>query len=406
MSRKATTYWARSLLAAVMIAAAGTVHAESGASPRVERLEAPVMPIAGAAVPPAGFLALCARSPQDCVEDTDSMPDLAALEAAAYRNFWSDAFQSRSAPAALPRPDFFDWAPVFAQAAARRADKAPLVLAESLIVPAANKADAEPSVTSGASERASLVSDLRRAADPSGNVPKAPLTDDIDPVIEGKAGLSAVASLTPAESASVTLADSKIEALSASDAGTAAVEMAAMELSGSALSASDLIIPGTADIRAAKKAVSGAAVIDGKVKEAEPEMAVVFTLDRAGWRLVNGVNRRLNREIRPVSDARLYGVEDFWNRPEGRGAQGDCEDYVLAKRAALIAEGVPAAALSIAIVETRWGESHAVLLLASDRGEFILDSLSQRVLRWDRVDYVWRERQLPGRPFDWVRVAV
>ena len=79
---------------------------------------------------------------------------------------------------------------------------------------------------------------------------------------------------------------------------------------------------------------------------------------------------------------------------------------MLAKRAALIAEGVPAEALSIAIVETRWGESHAVLLLASDRGEFILDSLSPWVTRWDRVDYDWRERQLPGRPFDWVQVAV
>ncbi|MFN7389144.1 transglutaminase-like cysteine peptidase [Brevundimonas sp.] len=68
--------------------------------------------------------------------------------------------------------------------------------------------------------------------------------------------------------------------------------------------------------------------------------------------------------------------------------------------------GVPAEALSIAIVETRWGETHAVLLLASDRGEFVLDSLSPWVSRWDRVDYRWRERQARGGAFDWVNVAL
>jgi predicted transglutaminase-like cysteine proteinase len=67
---------------------------------------------------------------------------------------------------------------------------------------------------------------------------------------------------------------------------------------------------------------------------------------------------------------------------------------------------VPAEALSIAIVETRWGETHAVLLLASDRGEFVLDSLSPWVSRWDRVDYRWRERQARGGAFDWVNVAL
>jgi predicted transglutaminase-like cysteine proteinase len=136
------------------------------------------------------------------------------------------------------------------------------------------------------------------------------------------------------------------------------------------------------------------------------ETAQEFSLDRAGWRLVNGINRRVNRQIRRSADANTYGEEDYWAVPQSQSARGDCEDFVLAKRRALIDAGVPAASLSIAIVETRWGESHAVLLLASDRGEFILDSLSPWVTRWDRVDYAWRERQLPGRPFDWVQVAI
>ncbi|WP_084176060.1 transglutaminase-like cysteine peptidase [Brevundimonas bacteroides] len=132
--------------------------------------------------------------------------------------------------------------------------------------------------------------------------------------------------------------------------------------------------------------------------------AVRFALDREGWRLVNRINRSLNREIRHVEDRDLYGRPDLWTLPVA--SRGDCEDYVLAKRQALIHAGVPAQALSIAIVETRWGETHAVLLLASDRGEYVLDSLSPWVTRWDQVDYRWRERQARGGTFDWVSVAL
>lgn len=176
-----------------------------------------------------------------------------------------------------------------------------------------------------------------------------------------------------------------------------AVATTAVEVAGSAMSADAAAAGDTPMIPA------DLAVADLSVAEVAP---ATFALDRAGWRLVNGVNRRMNRGIRNASDARLYGREDHWTLPTGDQPQGDCEDYVLAKRAGLIAAGVPAGALSIAIVETTWGESHAVLLLASDQGEYVLDNLSPWISRWDRVDYRWRERQAPGRPFDWVSVAL
>lgn len=176
-----------------------------------------------------------------------------------------------------------------------------------------------------------------------------------------------------------------------------AVATPAVEVAGSAMSAD---AAGAGD---APTIPADLALADLPVAETAP---ATFALDRAGWRLVNGVNRRMNRGIRNASDARLYGREDHWTQPSGDQPQGDCEDYVLAKRAGLIAAGVPAEALSIAIVETPWGESHAVLLLASDQGEYVLDNLSPWISRWDRVDYRWRERQAPGRPFDWVSVAL
>lgn len=117
------------------------------------------------------------------------------------------------------------------------------------------------------------------------------------------------------------------------------------------------------------------------------------------------VTRRVNRAIRRATDAVAYGRADVWVFPQGRGAVGDCEDYVLAKRRMLIEDGVDPAALSIAVVLTRAGERHAVLLVATPEGERVLDNLTPWVPRWNEAPYEWLERQAPGRPLVWVQAA-
>ena len=130
-----------------------------------------------------------------------------------------------------------------------------------------------------------------------------------------------------------------------------------------------------------------------------------LVVDKALWAQLNAVNRNTNRAIRHTPDAKQYGREDYWAIPTGRGARGDCEDYVLAKRSALIEAGVSPDALSIAIVRTQWGELHAVLLVATDRGELVLDNLSQWIRRWDTVGYDWLERQVGADLLTWRAVA-
>lgn len=120
---------------------------------------------------------------------------------------------------------------------------------------------------------------------------------------------------------------------------------------------------------------------------------------------LEAVSRRVNRAIRRASDVEIHGREDVWVLPGGHRPSGDCEDYVLAKRRALIEEGVDAAALSIAIVRTRRGEQHAVLLVATSEGEQVLDNLTPWVLPWREAPYEWLERQAPGQPRIWVRAA-
>ena len=399
MGQNRATYWGRSVLAVAFLAIAGAAQAEGGSGARYEAPHVPVMPIGGAALPPGAFLALCARSPLDCVENPASLPDLADLEAAANRRYWVDVFKPRSGPAALRRTDFFDWSPVFAEAAAERAKLARMMLADGLLTKLAGDLPAPSAAKTEVAAHAAAVADTASAVG-------TPAASEVDQAAGDRAGVIGFPTTVSYETAVVAAVDVGTEAASAADAAVPAVEVAAAILTDVAASATDVPLSVSVSVPAYAKTVASDPVAADVAQPAAREAVAVFTLDRAGWRMVSRVNRRLNREIRQVSDDRLYGVEDFWQRPEGSRARGDCEDYVLAKRAALIAEGVPAEALSIAIVETRWGESHAVLLLASDRGEFILDSLSPWVTRWDRVDYAWRERQLPGRPFDWVQVAI
>lgn len=143
--------------------------------------------------------------------------------------------------------------------------------------------------------------------------------------------------------------------------------------------------------------------LPSSAEPAKDSVPPAIAMTRKDWRTLSRLNRRVNRAIRQGSDARIYGQGDFWVAPSGSGARGDCEDYVLAKRRALLEAGYPAAALSIALVETRWGESHAVLLVATDAGEFVLDNLTARISPWNRAGYSWRERQAPGSIFNWVR---
>lgn len=126
----------------------------------------------------------------------------------------------------------------------------------------------------------------------------------------------------------------------------------------------------------------------------------IVALTPDGWDKIQEVNEAVNRAIVPEDDLAHYGRAEYWTIPtDGRG---DCEDYALTKRAALIAEGFPARALRMAVVKTSQGERHAVLTVATDHGAYVLDNLSRRVLSWDDTDYQWIERQDPNNEMAWV----
>lgn len=124
---------------------------------------------------------------------------------------------------------------------------------------------------------------------------------------------------------------------------------------------------------------------------ADTAEAPVVALTAKLWQTVVGVNRRVNATIQAVTDQEHWGVADRWDLPED--GYGDCEDFQLLKRKLLVEAGVPRRALRMTVVIDEKGEGHAVMMLRTDRGDFILDNKTSAVLPWHQTGYVYVKRE-------------
>lgn len=116
------------------------------------------------------------------------------------------------------------------------------------------------------------------------------------------------------------------------------------------------------------------------------------------------VNRGVNASVTSVTDQDHWGVADRWDYPmDGRG---DCEDFVLLKRKMLLDRGYPRQALLVTVVKDHAGEGHAVLTIKTTKGDFALDNLSDRVMRWDETGYRFVKRQSQEDPNRWVSLGL
>lgn len=106
--------------------------------------------------------------------------------------------------------------------------------------------------------------------------------------------------------------------------------------------------------------------------------------DRKFLDKLSTVNRTVNRMIAYRKDSVVYGNLDHWAKPAeilSIGA-GDCEDFAILKMAALLEVGIPAASMSLVVLQDRQRRVfHAVLSVATQSGTFILDNLSDVVVR-------------------------
>lgn len=125
--------------------------------------------------------------------------------------------------------------------------------------------------------------------------------------------------------------------------------------------------------------------------EIDPREPDTIRLDERTWQTILDVNARVNAAVRPVEDWEAYGVADRWTFP--MAGFGDCEDYQLLKRNLLAQAGVPRRAMRMTVVIDENNSGHAVLMLRTDRGDFVLDNKHNRVVPWYRTGYTYVKRE-------------
>ena len=133
-----------------------------------------------------------------------------------------------------------------------------------------------------------------------------------------------------------------------------------------------------------------------------PSEPATVQLTAKTWQSIVSVNRSVNGSIRAVTDDEHWGVADRWDVPVD-GA-GDCEDFQLLKRQLLVREGLPRRAMRMTVVIDEKGEGHAVLMIRTSRGDFILDNKTNEVQPWFETGYLYVKRESQER-IGWVSLG-
>ena len=109
------------------------------------------------------------------------------------------------------------------------------------------------------------------------------------------------------------------------------------------------------------------------------------------WKLLNKVNRDVNASVTAITDQEHWGLPEHWDYPDD--GKGDCEDFSLLKRKMLIKAGIAIENLSLAVVRDTTDNGHAVLLVRTDRGVFVLDNQTNLIKPWNQTEYRFVKQQ-------------
>jgi predicted transglutaminase-like cysteine proteinase len=129
--------------------------------------------------------------------------------------------------------------------------------------------------------------------------------------------------------------------------------------------------------------------------------ALDINLNNATLSKIDRVNRMVNQTITPVTNLEHWGtILDHWDYP--LDGKGDCKVYALYKRKLLMDMGFPRQALLMTIVRDLEDEGHTILTIKTNRGEFVLDNLSDEIRPWDATGYKFIKRQSQENPNVWM----
>lgn len=130
-----------------------------------------------------------------------------------------------------------------------------------------------------------------------------------------------------------------------------------------------------------------------------------ITLTEDKWKALLDINRLVNQNIGGITDDDHYhiyakGIANWWTYPDD--GMGNCNDYAILKKRLLVEAGWPTSSLFLTVVLDHQNEGHLVLMARTDRGDVILDNLTDRVLLWHETGYTYLKRQSSEDPDVWV----
>ena len=124
------------------------------------------------------------------------------------------------------------------------------------------------------------------------------------------------------------------------------------------------------------------------------------------WKKIQEINSDRNDRIQYVKDKTHYGKSDYWAFPDDD--QGDCEDISIAKQydlediAMVKQSGLKAKGIE-SFLATCWcypnkpvGQRgyHAVCVVSTDYGDYILDNRFPMVYHFEDCNYLWAKREM------------
>lgn len=127
--------------------------------------------------------------------------------------------------------------------------------------------------------------------------------------------------------------------------------------------------------------------------------------------LLQQVNTEGNTKITWKSDINVYGKPEYWDMPcESNGKlYDDCDGYAIWKMHRLIELGLPSTPLIFATAYDETKTYHAILIVMTDKGDFVLDNRNadvKTVTQLQAAGYNFISRTAVGDRFDgnWIDV--
>lgn len=115
----------------------------------------------------------------------------------------------------------------------------------------------------------------------------------------------------------------------------------------------------------------------------------------------------VNEEVNQLpyrSDASRYFTPEFWAAIDSSG--GDCEDFAIGKLNRLVGKGWPIDHLRLACCYVETGEYHAILIVDTDQGPYVLDNrypTPMTISELTVLGYICDKIQAVGGSRNWVK---